>query len=76
MPGRVRQRPVLPPAGYPAVDEPRVAGEAIVGPEAESLGHTRPEALDQRVGVLDEAQCERLSVRALQVERQGQAAAQ
>ena len=37
--GRLRQRPVLAPAGHPAVDEPRVAGEAPVGAEAEPLGH-------------------------------------
>ena len=54
--GRVRERPVLAPAGHAAVHEPRVAGEADVGPEAEALGDAGPEALDQRVGRLDEPQ--------------------
>ena len=54
--GRVRERPVLAPAGHAAVHEPRVAGEARVGADAEPLGHAGPEALDQRVGLLDQAQ--------------------
>ena len=41
MPGRLRQRPLLAPAGDPAVDEPRVAREAVVGAEAEPLGRPR-----------------------------------
>jgi hypothetical protein len=76
VPRRVRQRPVLPPAGHPAVDETRVAGEAVIGAEAQPLGDAGTEPLDQRVGAFDKAQCESLAVRTLQVERQGSAAAQ
>ena len=47
---------VLAPAGHAAVDEPRVAGEAHVGTDAEPLGDAGPEPLDQRVGPLDQAQ--------------------
>ena len=52
--GGLRVRAVLAPAGHAAVDELRVAGEADVGPDAEPLGHAGPEALDERVGLLDE----------------------
>ena len=51
---RLRQRPILPPAGHPAVDEPRIAFRAIGGAETEPLHHARPVALDQRVGGLDQ----------------------
>ena len=54
--GGLRHRTVLAPAGHAAVDELRVAGEADVGTEAEALGHARPVALDQRVGLLDQPQ--------------------
>jgi len=72
----VRQRPVLAPAGHPAVNETRVAPEAVLGTEAEPLGDAGAETLDQCVGALDEAQGESPSFRALEVERQGAAAAQ
>ena len=48
--GARRQRPVLAPAGHAAVDQPRIAREQRVGPEAQPLHHAGPEALDQRVG--------------------------
>ena len=48
--------PVLAPAGHPPVDELGVAGEALVGADAEPLHHARAEALDQRVGALDEVE--------------------
>ena len=48
------ERPVLPPAGHPAVDEPGVAGETGLGAEAEALGDPRPEALDHRVRGVDQ----------------------
>ncbi len=76
VPGGLRQRPLLAPAGDPAVDEPRIAGEAILGAETEPLGHPRAEPLDQRIGALDEAQGERLAVRMLEVERQASPPAQ
>ena len=50
------QRPVLPPAGHPPVDGLWVAGEHLLGADAESLGHARPEALEQPVGGGDQAQ--------------------
>ncbi len=45
------ERPLLPPAGHPPVDEPRIVLEQQVGPEPEPLHHARPEALDQAVGI-------------------------
>ena len=54
VPGGLRVRTVLAPAGHAAVDELRVPGEAGVGPDAEPLGHAGPEALDERIGLLDE----------------------
>src|SRR5690606_37748441 len=47
-------RTVLTPSGHAAVDELRVAGEALVGADAETLHHAGAEALGQRVGALDE----------------------
>jgi hypothetical protein len=54
-PGGLRSRPGLAPAGHAAVDEGRPAREARVRPDAEALGNAGPEALDERVGALDEA---------------------
>ena len=54
--GGLRERTVLAPARHAPEHEPRIAREADVGTEAESLHHAGPEALDQRVGLLDEAQ--------------------
>ena len=50
------QRTVLAPTGHAAEDEARVAGQALVGPETEALHDAGPEPLDQRVGLLDEAE--------------------
>ena len=50
------ERSVLAPAGHAGVDEPRVAGRAGVGPEAQPLRHTGAEALDEHVGHLRQAQ--------------------
>ena len=49
-------RPDLSPTGEPAVDEARVAGEADVGADAESLGDAGSEHLEHRVGLLDDAE--------------------
>ena len=68
MPGRVRERPVLAPAGHASVDEARVPGEADVGPEPQPLGDPRPEPLDERVGLLDQAQDGLHAVGMLQVD--------
>jgi len=64
----LRQRPVLPPAGHAAVDEPGIASGAIGGPEPKALHHARPVALDQRIRRLDHRQRLRNGFGALQVE--------
>ena len=46
----------LAPPGHAAVDEGRVAGEAVVGADPEALGHAGAEALEEHVGTLHEAQ--------------------
>src|SRR4029079_5986815 len=51
--GGLRHRAVLTPTGHPAVDELRIAGEAIVGAETEALGDSRPVALEGGVRLLD-----------------------
>ena len=56
VPGRGGQRAVLAPAGHPGVHQPRVAGQASLRADAHPLGHSRPEALEQHVGGVDEAQ--------------------
>src|SRR5262249_24279721 len=53
---RLREGSRLPPAGHATVDEPRVAREARVGAEAQALGDAGTEALDEGVGLLDEAE--------------------
>ena len=45
---------VLAPAGHAAVDEARVAGQAVVGADAEPLGHAGPEPLQQCVGAVNQ----------------------
>ena len=64
----LRHRAVLAPAGHAPVHELRVAREAHVGTEAEPLGHAGPEALEQRVGLLDEPQHELDAFGVLQVD--------
>ena len=64
----LRHRTVLAPPGHAAVHELRVAREAVVGTEAEPLGHARAVALDQRVGLLDEPQHRFDTFRLLQVD--------
>ena len=62
--------PVLAVAGHPPVDEPRIARvQDVVGPEAQPLHHPRPEALDQGVGALAQAQQRLAARRGLEVER-------
>ena len=67
-PAAMRVRAVLAPAGHPAEHQLGVAGEALVGPDAEPLHHARAEALDQRVGVLDEVEQRRRAVGVLEVD--------
>ncbi len=73
--GHLRPRSVLAPAGHPAVDQPRVAGQARVGAEPEPLGRAGPQALDQDVGALDEPQHRLDGGRLLEVEGDARAAA-
>jgi hypothetical protein len=44
------QRAGLAPAGHAAIDEARVGGQAVVGPEAEALHHAGAVAFDEAVG--------------------------
>ncbi len=69
--GTGRQRPLLPPAGHPAVDQPRIAGETRLGADAETLGDAGPEALDQHVGPAGQAEDEPGGVRGLEVDQDG-----
>jgi hypothetical protein len=74
MPGGVSQGPILPPAGAPE-HEPRLAGEANVGTEAQPLHHTWAKALDEGVGALDEAENGLHALRALEVDPHARASA-
>ena len=69
VPGGVRHRPVLAPAGQAAVHEPRVAGGALVGADAEALGDARPEHFEEHVGLLDQPQQRLDALRQLEVDR-------
>ena len=66
--GGLRHRTVLAPSGHPPVDELGIAGEALVGTEAEALGDAGPVALDERVGLLDETQHELDALGVLEVD--------
>ena len=54
--GRVSDGTFLPPSRHAAVDEPRVAGEAFVGTEAEPFGDAGPEAFDEPLRLGHEAE--------------------
>ena len=75
-PAAMGVRAVLAPAGHPPEHELRVAGEALVGADAEALHHARAEALDQRVGLLDEVEQRRDAVGVLEVDGDAAPAAQ
>ena len=66
--GCQRVRAFLAPAGHPPEHQPRVAQQALVRPDAEALHHARTEALDQRVGALDEVEERRGAVGVLQID--------
>src|SRR6516162_7462472 len=70
VPGGLRERALLAPAGDAAINEARVAREAILGAEAQPFGDSGAEPFDQRVGVFDETQSKRLAVRMFEVDRQ------
>ena len=46
----------LPPARHAAVDQSRVSGEGVVGPEAEPFGDAGAKAFDEDVGAFDQAE--------------------
>ena len=73
--GGLGQRAVLAPAGHPAVDQPRVAGQALVGADAEPLGDAGAHALDEHVGLRDELHERREGVGVLEVHRHARPAA-
>ncbi|MNP50811.1 hypothetical protein D3C76_1450960 [compost metagenome] len=56
MTGGVSERPLLAPAGHPAVDQLRVALQTHVRSKPQTLHHTGAEALDQYIGILDQLQ--------------------
>ena len=66
--GGVGERAVLAPPGHAPVDEPRVAFQAHVRPEPETLGDTGTEALDEDVRSLDEVEHELDATRRLEVD--------
>ena len=51
MTGGRGQRPVLPPAGDPREDQPRIDRRAVGGPDAEPLAGAGPETIEQHVGL-------------------------
>ncbi len=68
MAGGPRERTVLPPPGHPGVDQPGVAGEAHVRPEAQPFHRSRTEPFDQNVRGLHQPQERVLAGGILQVE--------
>ena len=56
MPGGLRQRSVLAPAGHAAVDQLRIACEAVLRSDAQTLGDAGPIGFEQRIGFLAQAQ--------------------
>jgi hypothetical protein len=75
VPRRPGKRPLLPPAGHPGVHQPRIAAQANVGSDAEALGHSRPETLEQHIRGLDEPEQRIDGARMLQVQHGGLTAA-
>ena len=73
--GGLGVRAVLAPPGHAPVDELRVAGEAVVGADAEPLGDAGPEALHDDVGLLDQREHRLDAVGALEVDADRAAAA-
>ena len=54
VPGGVRERAALSPAGDPPVHQSRVSGPAGLRSDSEALGHTRAKALDEDLRCLAE----------------------
>ena len=71
VPGPIGERTGPTPSGHPAIDQPGVAGGALVWAEPEPLGHAGPIALDEDVGALDEAHHDVDAVGLLEVDGDG-----
>jgi len=69
--GGVAERALLAPAGHPPVDQLRVALQALLGADPEALGDAGAEALDEDVGLLDQAQDDLAARVALEVDGHG-----
>src|SRR3546814_8946579 len=54
--GCLRERTVTTPAGDAAVDQLRIACQAFIGTDAKPFHHAGTEALDQHVGLFDQAE--------------------
>ena len=66
--GHLRVGPLLTPAGHAAEDEPLVARQADIGAEPEAFHDAGPEALEERVGALDQLKRDLDAVGMLEVE--------
>ncbi|CAI4175040.1 hypothetical protein CCOS2040_28540 [Streptomyces albidoflavus] len=69
--GAVGERAFLAPAGHPAVDQARVAGEAGVGADAKAFGDAGAVSLDEDVGALHQVQDAGGAVLGLEVDQDG-----
>ena len=67
-PARLDHGPVLPPARHAGVDQSGVAGPKVVGAEAQALGDSRSEALDEHVGRVGEPAHYFDTIRRLQID--------
>jgi hypothetical protein len=63
-------RPVLPPAGQPAIDQSRIARRADIRSQPQPLHHAGPEPLDQRVGLRDQVERAGDPLGGLEIDRQ------
>ena len=68
-PARGASGTVLAPAGHPGVDQPGIAGQHLVGSDAEPLQHAGPQPLDEHVRGIEQAQQHVPPVGRLQVDR-------
>ncbi len=69
MPGLLRHRPGVAPAGQSAIDQSGIAGEACLRAKADTFHHAGPEPLDQDVGRPDQLQRRAAPCLVLEVER-------
>ncbi|SKU78922.1 Uncharacterised protein [Mycobacteroides abscessus subsp. abscessus] len=61
MPGTVRHRAVLSPAGHPGEDQPRVPLGALIGSDPDALTYAGAKRIQQHIGLIDQGQ-QRLGV--------------